>query len=559
MITPTILDQHGQPIRTRDLREPQSAATTRYLSTEMDGHPSSGLTPRRIFAILQASEQGDLVQLQDLADDILERDGQIFSTLGQRAAGVTSMDVNILPPKGATPAEKEQAARVQGLLDDAGIDLRALASDLLDAILKGYAALEQWWEPEGKLVVPRHEVRAQRCFQVRGTWAQQQPAGPSTYGTMLDARNELRLRTPGTTDGEALRPYNWIIHRHRAKSGYLAKQSLARVLIWPYVLKHYALRDLAEFLEIHGLPLRLGTYPAGASDADKRVLLRAVSEIGHNAAGIIPSGMMIDFKEAAKGDGASFMSMVDYQDSIIAKVVLGQTLTSGEGKHGTQALGQVHEGVRKDIQDADADSVAATLTRDLLWPFVQFNLPGVDYARMPRVHIGCEEYQDIKALADSLPTLVKMGARISVNWLHEETGIPLAAEGENILQGDTAPQASAANALTPTSPAKPGAAALAAALQARRPVPPADDIDHLVAQALGEWQPTMGPLVRPILEEIDALEEGDAQGLQSLMERLPELLLRMDATQLGALLTRTGVVAHLAGSAGSANGNEAAA
>ena len=33
-----------------------------------------------------------------------------------------------------------------------------------------------------------------------------------------------------------------------------------------------------------------------------------------------------------------------------SKAVLGQTLTSGEGQHGTQALGNVHEEVRQDLK-----------------------------------------------------------------------------------------------------------------------------------------------------------------------------------------------------------------
>ncbi|MFP3599880.1 DUF935 family protein, partial [Chryseobacterium sp. SIMBA_029] len=61
------------------------------------------------------------------------------------------------------------------------------------------------------------------------------------------------------------------------------------------------MRDLAEFLEIYGLPMRLGTYPGGATEDEKFTLLRAVMDIGHRAAGIIPQGMQIDFKEAAKG------------------------------------------------------------------------------------------------------------------------------------------------------------------------------------------------------------------------------------------------------------------
>src|SRR5699024_7154485 len=111
---------------------------------------------------------------------------------------------------------------------------------------------------------------------------------------------ELRLRD-NSVDGESLQPFGWIVHQHAARPGHFARSALGRVLAWPFLFKNYSVRDLAEFLEIYGLPMRLGTYPPGASDREKATLLRAVTSIGHAAAGIIPEGMAIEFQEAAKG------------------------------------------------------------------------------------------------------------------------------------------------------------------------------------------------------------------------------------------------------------------
>lgn len=576
MATSRILDQYGQPIETRALFEAQSVSNTRYISTEHDSHPSSGLTPRAIHSILTNAEQGDLVALQDLADDMQERDGQIMSVVQQRVTAVASRDISIVPPKGATEAERQTAARVQGMLDDCGCDLSALCTNLLDGIYKGFSAVEQWFAPEGKLMAPRWEARQQRIFTVRNITLNPVTETPAA-GQWLDGRNELRLRTGHDTSGEALRPYNWVIHRHKAKNGYLAKQILARVLVWPYILKHYSMRDFAEFLEIYGLPLRLGTYPAGASDADKRVLLRAVSEIGHNAAGIIPSGMMIDFKEAAKGVGAPFLDMARYQDEMIAKIVLGQTLTSGEGQHGTQALGKVHADTRDLLRDADAKAVAMTMTRDMLWPFVQFNLAGIDPRRMPSVHIDTKDPKDMSALADGLGKLVAMGVRVGKSWAQEEAGIPIPADGEEVLTAPAAPAMAqpdpqgtqgtqGAQGKPPTKGKDPQAkdpqekanlaALVALAAQIKQTTQRGmthgpDDADILVDEALAEWESALGPMVQPLLDDIDAID--NAESLQSLMDRLPELLARMDASALADLLTRASVVARLGATAGQYN------
>lgn len=39
--------------------------------------------------------------------------------------------------------------------------------------------------------------------------------------------------------------------------------------MWTYLFKNIAARDLAEFLEIYGLPTRVGTYSDGASEEEK--------------------------------------------------------------------------------------------------------------------------------------------------------------------------------------------------------------------------------------------------------------------------------------------------
>ena len=91
------------------------------------------------------------------------------------------------------------------------------------------------------------------------------------------------------------------MHTHRSRSGCIARTGLFRVLAWPWLFKNFAVRDLAEFLEIYGLPLRLGTYNPNTSDDKARAtLLRAVIGIGHDAAAIVPEGMKIEFKEAAR-------------------------------------------------------------------------------------------------------------------------------------------------------------------------------------------------------------------------------------------------------------------
>jgi phage gp29-like protein len=211
---------------------------------------------------------------------------------------------------------------------------------------------------------------------------------------------------------------------HPARNGYVARQALSRVLMLPYLYKNYSTRDFAEFLEIYGLPLRLGKYPTGASDEEKRRLLAAVVGIGHNAAGIIPMGTEIDFQNAAAGTDVPFATMLERMDGIESKIIVGQTLTSGEGQHGTQALGTVHNEVRMDILAADAELISDTLTAQLVAPMVLLNIAGADPRRLPRFEFDTGQPEDLALYAAHLPTLANAGLRIPLRWVHEKLRIP---------------------------------------------------------------------------------------------------------------------------------------
>jgi phage gp29-like protein len=424
---------------------------------------------------------------------------------------------------------------------------------LLDGILKGFAAVEMVWKLDAnKTLQPQFQEQPQRWF------------------CQSEDRRQIHLRDTQAY-GVPLRPYNWLIHKHPARSGYLARAALARVLVFPYLFKNYSLRDLAEFLEIYGLPLRLGKYPSGASDKEKMALLRAVTEIGHNAAGIIPLGMEIEFANAAQGTQVPFEAMLDRMDAAISKAIVGQTLTSGEGKHGTQALGNVHNEVRLDILAADAELISETLSQQLVAPLALLNIAGMDPKRLPRFVIEVPEPQDIASLADSLPTLANAGVQIGEKWVRGKLRIPDLDQGEQPLKGAPAPAAApdpsasgnpqggktlkdkAKPADQTSEPEKQALAMLRTMVASlgqdgEGAGEPRDALDDLVDEATADWKPQLYPLVSPLLAELDsAIERGESA--QSFADRLPALLGQMNAKALGERVSRARFAAHLAGAA----------
>lgn len=512
-----ILDQHGNPIDVGQLKEVQTAKVG-SLHSIFATHPSRGLTPPRLARILEQAEQGDIIAQHDLFLDMEEKDGHIFAEMSKRKRALLTLDWSIEPPRNATAAEKKQAEYAEEVLRDLD-NLEDLLLDMCDAIGHGFSCLEIEWEMLGAERVPKaFNHRPQEWFQ-----------------TDRATRSQIRLRDM-SLDGAELWPFGWVMHVHRAKSGYLSRSGLHRVLAWPFLFKNYSVRDLAEFLEIYGLPLRLGTYPGGASDDEKATLLRAVLSIGHDAAGIVPEGMMIDFKEAAKGAADPFQYMIEWCERTQSKAILGGTLTTqADGKSSTNALGNVHNEVRHDLLEADARQVASTITRDLVYPILMLNKGGVvDRRRLPRFKFDTVEPEDIKTIADALPSLVGVGVRIPVDWANEKLRIPVPGKDEPVLssQKSEAPP--------------PVAAAAVAALTAK--TEDQDEFDMFAEDLAGDWERVTDPLIAPIV----ALA-AEAASFEEFQAQLPELIRDMDAAKLAEALAQGQFAARLWGRLNGAN------
>ena len=230
-----------------------------------------------------------------------------------------------------------------------------------------------------------------------------------------------------------LAPYKFVTHFAKAKAGLPIRGGLARAAGWAYLFKNYVLKDWVTFTEVFGQPLRVGKYHPGASEQDKQALLNAVSRIGTDAAAIMPESMVIEFTEANQnGSSELYQRFCEYLDSQVSKAVLGQTLTTEmPNGGGSRAAAQVHEGVRRDILNADARRLAATLARDLVRPIVELNMGA--QKRYPKIEMGLPDDGDVKVFAEVVAMLADRGLRVGQRTILDKLGIAAAEEGEAVL------------------------------------------------------------------------------------------------------------------------------
>lgn len=524
-----ILDQHGTPIDTGLLREPQTARIA-ALQHELVQSQLDGLTPAKAARILRDADQGDIVAQHRLFDDMYDRDAHLRCEYDKRRGALLTLDWSIEPAEGAGAREKKLAARIEALLRDAVDDLEDLTDQMMEAPGHGFAAVEIEWQ------------------RIEGEWIPKFHPRPQTWFRTDITRRELRLND-GTADGAVPTPMGWVMHQHRkVKTGYLGRAGLFRAVLWPFLYKAYAIGDFAEFLETYGLPIIVGKYMAGATPEEKASLMRAVSALGHDARAIMPDGMALEIQTVTGGAGGSHhLAMVGWADGAQSKAILGQVLSAEAKATGLgSGVADLHAEVRHDILVADARQVSGTLTRDLVYPLIVLNGGGIDsYRRCPRWVFDLGEAEDMAAYADALPKLAQGGARIPVSWVHTKLRIPEAEEGQAVFGAAPAEPPAPGGAVPPTD-----AAALAArwrqiaALAAPAVVPPsparyadraAATLSAAAADSLSLW-----------LEQIRA-EVAAAESLEDLRDRLLETYGNLQPAALTAVMETAFAAATLAG------------
>lgn len=523
-----ILGPDGSPIMVSELSDEIATPTVAGVRRIAEDRTSSGLTPEKLGSILRDAQIGEARAYLTLAEEMEERYLHYASALQTRRLVLEGVPATVEAPKGV-PTEIVDA--VNELVED-GTFLEGCAA-LLDGIGKGYAVVELGWEYRDGLLRPE-----------RLTWRD-----PRFFQFDRVRLDTLRMCVDGEIDGVELQPGRFVIHQPRTRTGIPIRRGVARAASWAYMVQSFALQDWAAFCEVYGMPFRVGKYGAGASEADKRKLLRAVSSIANDAAAIIPESMLIEFHEVTGSQGEKvFGALIDYTDDKISLVVLGQTMTSKDGSSYGQA--KIHDKVRLDIAQADARQLAQTVNRDLVRWFVSMNFgPQTLY---PKVEWPIPEPEDMAAISSAVATLVPLGLKVSQREMRDKIGLSEPQSDDELLT----PPASAGTATgavpRPTKPttspaavdptkalkgAKPARLAahvdgcrcggcLAVDLMAGRSgfsaeaiVDGLDDVEAVLEDAFADWQDISDPLLDPlrdVIEKATSFEEAlallDAKG-----------------------------------------------
>ena len=410
-----LLGPDGQPLRRQTLTTETVLPSITGVRHIFDETIAANLDPARLSRVpKQAADGGDMFDFLTLAEEIEEREWQYRSVLSTRKTAVKSIE----PFVQAASDAREDVALADAVTDQLvkRPDFRDMIGDMLDGLGKGYSVTEMIWETsEKQWTVGGFHWRDPRLFQFDAA-----------------TRRELRIRISDQPEGMALAPYKFLRFIPKLKSGLPARNGLSRIAAWAFMLKSFTMKDWAAFIEVHGMPLRLGKFGRGASDKEKARLLRAVRDLGADAAAIIPNDMTVEFVETKGFSEKPFEGMASYLDKAVSKVVIGQTMTSDDGSSKSQAA--VHDKVRIDIKEDDAVAVAVAFNRDVVRPFVDLNYGRPAHGRYPLVVLPVMEREDLVAYARAIGDLVDRGLDIEVSEVRDRIGHREPAKGARLMQ-----------------------------------------------------------------------------------------------------------------------------
>lgn len=454
----------------------------------------------------------------------VERDPLAHSVLQKRKLGLIQRDWEV-EPGGKRRQDKKAAELAERVVNgDWGLSFDKVCLDLLDATLKGFAVAEIVWDIRDGFVVPAAiKPRNQRRF---------------VFG--LDG--ELRmLNRENSWTGIALPERKFIVHRYGDKLGDPYGRGLGHQLYWWCFFKRLGVQFWLTFAEKFGSPTVVGKVPTSMSVPDEDILLEKLENIAQQTAMTIPDDAIVEFLEASRSGQITYPDLVEYCDRMITVAVLGETLTTSEGNAGSRALGQVHQGVKDEIIDADSDLLSATLNNQMLTWLTELNYPDAVPPRVWRPRPS-EEEAEAKLLQEKVKAAnLVLGHLIAMRNAGYEPEDPSASiadqfEGKWVYVGMTPEVEYLAK-----QPAPP---AVAPALAGFDKQPTA--IDHLVADLDTAAGPAMAVLVgqlRDLLDQVEA-EGGD---LTDVLGRLAELYPAMDPADLAAVLGQGMTLANLTG------------
>ena len=396
------------------------------------------LTPSDVSSILRQADGGDCSRLVELANECRQKDGTLHSVLRTREMSLSALPFVVEPytDEGAdpTPRDSDVASFVKACISDLcgdgqdTVGFEELVAHLQSGIYHGFADAETRWQKRDGDIVPEAfaPIDARRFFFRNSD-------GRLVFvdGAIRSAYSSAGIDLPGTYPGQ------YIQHQPREMGDVPAREGLSRLLIWPALFRNWSVSDWMKLAELSWKPWRLGKLKKGAGQKDRDNLLEMLEYLTSAGVAVFNDEVAeldIHMPQQGSSGGSSRSNHAElcaFMAAEMAKGALGQTLTTEQGDRGSQSLGRVHDGVRRDIRAYDAQQMNGTLRRHLVAPVVWLNYG--PSTKLPKTYFATDEATDLVSFGNGVKALKDAGLRIPACWVYDVAGIPEPGDDEDVL------------------------------------------------------------------------------------------------------------------------------
>jgi hypothetical protein len=319
-------------------------------------------TVQQAISAMGAHMIGNFETSGQLCDSVLG-DDRVVPTLGSRVSGLFGREVRFRPANDSRAAREVCDAWVDHWpkLNSEG----ALHETSEYEILMGFCPDQLVWDTTGTIWKP-----IMRPWHPRFTyyhWGIRRLVAISLDGNLPIF--------PG--DGK------WVLHKRRGERPWI--RGALRAVVQPWLLRHFAFRDMARFGEVHGMPTRLCETPMSADPGERSQFEQQVARLGFETTLLIGKGVdehnsygysLVEAKDTA---WEVFPAQIDRCDTAIVLAILFQNLTT-EVKSGALASTEAHMDIRQSGIEADNEAWRATLHNQVARPFAYLNFGDADLA-----------------------------------------------------------------------------------------------------------------------------------------------------------------------------------
>jgi phage gp29-like protein len=248
---------------------------------------------------------------------------------------------------------------------------------------------------------------------------------------VFNQENDLRLLTKAQpTKGEEVLPHEFILSRHMPSQTNPYGRAVLSACFWPYTFKKGGIKFFYQFCERYGLPFPIGKYPRGAEIKDQQALLDALLQLLSDGAAAIPDDATVELLTSSHSGQLAQEALVNLCNREMSKALTSQTLATELQGGGSFAAAKTHSERQADTSHANRKAVSATFNT-LFTLITEFNV-GMDV--VAPVFEFFKESEPTKDRAEQYEIVARLSGRVPLAALHEEMNIPVAADGEEVLQ-----------------------------------------------------------------------------------------------------------------------------